>query len=86
MIKEFKYVLYIAIIFFFFFFVARYYFSNEFKKKSFRAINQIDNKIITYSDKLIILDNDTNNIIEYVEHEKNKNKKKYYFWELLKND
>tara|TARA_B100001029_G_C14932207_1_gene378307 strand:+ start:188 stop:448 length:261 start_codon:yes stop_codon:yes gene_type:complete len=86
MIKEFKYVLYIAIIFFFFFFVARYYFSNEFKKKSFRTINQIDNKIMTYSDKLIILDNDTNNIIEYVEHEKNKNKKTYYFWELLKND
>ena len=65
MIKEFKYVLYIAIIFFFFFFVARYYFSNEFKKKSFRTINQIDNKIMTYSDKLIILDNDTNNISQH---------------------
>ena len=27
---------------------------------------------------------DTNNIVEYVEYQKDKNKKKYHFWELLK--
>ena len=32
----------------------------------------------------MLLKNDTNNIIEYVEYEKDKNK--YHFWKLLKND
>ena len=30
------------------------------------------------------MENDTNDIIEYVEYQKDKNKKKYHFWELLK--
>ena len=86
MIKELKYVFYIVIIFFYIFFVTRYYFSDEHKKKSYRSLNTFDEKIINFSEKLIILENNTNNIIEYIEYDKDKNKKKYYFWELLKND
>ena len=44
-------------------------------------------KIQTYSKDLPILEDDTKNIIEYVEQSNIKKKKKYYFWELLnKND
>ena len=84
MIKELKYVFYIIIIFFFIFFVSRYYFSDEYKKKSYRSLNSIEEKINIFSENLLILENDTNNIVEYVEYQKDKNKKKYHFWELLK--
>ena len=84
MIKELKYVFYIIIIFFFTFFVSRYYFSDNYKKKSYRSLNKIDEKIYNFSDNLILLKNNTNNVIEYVEYEKDKNK--YHFWKLLKND
>tara|TARA_B100000965_G_scaffold384937_1_gene385672 strand:+ start:843 stop:1103 length:261 start_codon:yes stop_codon:yes gene_type:complete len=86
MIKELKYVLYLIVIFFFIFFVSRYYFSNEYKKKSYRALNLIEDKINIFSENLLILENDTKDIIEYVEYQKDNNKKKYYFWDLLKND
>jgi|TARA_B100000929_G_scaffold51370_1_gene37460 hypothetical protein len=86
MIKELKYVFYIIIIFFFIFFVSKYYFSDEYKKKSYRSLSLLEDKINNFSQNLITLENDTKNIIEYVEHQKDKNKKKYYFWELLKND
>ena len=86
MIKELKYVFYIIIIFFFIFFISRYYFSDEYKKKSYRSLNLIEEKINVYSKSLPTLENDTNDIIEYVEYQKNENKKKYHFWELLKYD
>ena len=84
MIKELKYVFYLIIIFFFIFFVSRYYFSDEYKKKSYRSLNTIEERINSFSENLVILENDTNDIIEYVEYQKDKDKKKYYFWELLK--
>ena len=83
MIKELKYVFYILIIFFFIFFVSRYYFSDEYKKKSYRSLSNIDKKIQLFSQKLPILNEDTQNIIEYVKDTKTKKKKKYYFWDLL---
>jgi len=86
MIKELKYVFYIAIIFFFIFFIIRYYFSDEYKKKSYRSLNSIEEKINIFSENLVTLESDTNNIIQYVEYEKDKDKKKYHFWKLLKND
>jgi len=86
MIKELKNVFYIIIIFFFTFFVSRYYFSDDYKKKSYKSLNTIDERINNFSSNLIILENNTNNIIEYVEYEKDKNKKKYHFWKLLNND
>ena len=86
MIKELKYVFYIIIIFFFIFFVSKCYFSDEYKKKSYRSLNIIEEKINIFSENLVTLESDTNDIIEYVEYRKDKNKKKYHFWELLKND
>ena len=86
MIKELKYVFYIIIIFFFTFFVSRYYFSDDYKKKSYRSLSNIDERINNFSNNLITLENNTNNIIEYVEYENDQNKKKYHFWKLLNND
>ena len=56
------------------------------KQKSYRSINKVEEKINIFSNNLVTLKNDTKNIIEYVEPQKNKNKKKYHFLDLLKND
>jgi len=86
MIKEVKYLIFIIIIILFIFFTGRFYFSDTHKKKSFRSLSNINQKIEIYSQKLTILENDTQNIIEYVKST-SKKKKKYYFWELIdKND
>ena len=85
MLKELKYLFFIIIIFFFLFFTLRYYLSDDNYKKSNRAISRIDEQISSKENNLFILKNDTDNIIEYVEY-KNKNTKKYSFWELLYND
>ena len=84
MIKELKFVFFILVIISFLIFTGRFYFSDENKKNTFRSINNINSKINTFSKNLIVLKNDTNDIIEYIENEKNNVKKKYYFWELLK--
>ena len=87
MIKEFKYLIYLIIIVIFIFFTSKYYFSDLNKKKSFRSLVNIDDKINSYSENLPILIDDTKNIIEYVENTQTKKKKKYYFWKLInKND
>ncbi len=83
MIKEIKYLLYLLTIFFLFFFVTRYYFSENNKKNYFRSLNQIDQKIETNKENIIILKSDTENIIEYIDNDLNEKKKKYRFWELL---
>ena len=49
-------------------------------------MNSINEKISNLSINLDILKNDTKNIIEYVEYQKDKNKKKYHFWKLLDDD
>ena len=54
------------------------------KKKTFRNLSSIDKKINIYKTKLPIISNDTDNIVEYLNNEDNSNKKKYYFWDLLK--
>ena len=86
MIKELKIVFFILLIFFFLIFTGRFYFSDENKKNTFKSINNINSKINAFSKNLITLNNDTNDIIEHVENEKNNDKKKYYFWELLRNN
>ena len=83
MLKEIKYLIFILIICFFLFFVGKFYFSETNKKKSFRSLNNIDNRINIYSDKLPVLEDDTKNIIEYVEQSNIKKKKKFNFWKLL---
>ena len=86
MLKELKFFLYIIIIFFFLFFTGRHYFSNTNKKISYRSLNEISKKIDNIIENLQTLKSDTVNIIEYVENNKNKNKKKYYFWQLITNN
>ena len=82
MVREIRYFTFVIIIFIFIFFSMKYYFSDENKKKSFRSLNNIDNKINEYSKKIKIIESDNKNIIEYAE-EKNSKKKKYNFWKLL---
>jgi hypothetical protein len=86
MIKELKYLFYIIVIFFFSFILIKYYFSDSNKKNSYRSLKDINEKIISYSNDLPILENNTNNIVEYIEQNKNKNKKKYNFWKLITNN
>ena len=64
-------------------FTVKYYFSDKNKKLSYRSIDLFDEKITNYSNNLVNLKSDTNNIIEYSENNLNKNKKKYKFWELF---
>ncbi len=86
MIKEFKNLFYVIVIFIFVFFIVKYYFSEQNKKKSYRSLYNLDNKIIEYAKNLPLLKNDTNNVAEYVENTGADNKKKYNFWKLLIND
>ena len=83
MIKEIKYFIFLLVIFFFFFYIGKYYFSDINKKKSYRSLTNIDKQIKIFSQKLPTLENDTQNIIEYVKNTETKKKKKYFFWELL---
>ena len=63
MIKELKYLFFLIMIFFFIFFTARYYFSDENIKKSYRSLSSIDEKINNIEKDLMLLENDTQNII-----------------------
>ena len=85
-VKRIKIFFFILIIFIFILFIGRYYFSDQNEKNIYRSINKIDQNIEKLSENLHILKSDTENTIEYVENDKNKEKKKYYFWELLNND
>ncbi len=86
MIKELKFVFFILTISFFLIFTARYYFSDENKKNMFRFSNNIDNKIESISENLLVLENNTDEIIKYVENENINNEKKFFFWKLLNNN
>ena len=86
MIKELKYFFYVLVIFLIFFLTLRYYFSDINIKKSYRSFSQIDKVLIKRSDNLILLNNNTNEIVEYVERSIDKNKKNYNFWKLITND
>jgi len=83
MLKEIKYFIFIFIICLFLFLTGRYYFSDTNKKNSYRSLQNIDQKINTYSKTIPILEDDTKNIIEYVEQSSTKKKKKFNFWKLL---
>ena len=86
MLKELKYLLYVLSISIFFFILLKFYFSDDYKKKFYRSLNNYDNIIEKFSKNLPTLKNDTNNIIEYVDNNMNKSKKKYKFWKLIEND
>ena len=86
MFKEIKYLIFIIVILLFIFLTGNYYFSDKNIKKSYKFYNNIDKKIKIYLRDLPILENNTNNVIEYVNQTNQKIKKKFTFWNLLEND
>tara|TARA_X000000368_G_C22544001_1_gene499101 strand:- start:33 stop:296 length:264 start_codon:yes stop_codon:yes gene_type:complete len=86
MLKEIKYFIFSLIIILFVFFSFKYYISDENIKKTFRNLSSIDKSISSYESKLPIIFNDTDNIVQYLDNEESKNKKKYSFWDLLKSE
>ena len=83
MLKELKYLFFVFIVSLFIFFILNYYFSETNKKNSYRSLMENDKKILNFSIKLTLLENNTINIVEYIEKEPNKNKKNYNFWKLI---
>ena len=86
MIKELKYFFFIVIIFLFIFFTSKYYFSDENKKRSYRLYKKNDEKIFNFSQKLSLLESNTEQVVEYVEKKIDKSKKNYKFWKLIGNN
>ena len=86
MVKGIKYFIFILLILLFIFLTGRYYFSDTNKKNSYRSLSSNNQKIETYSKNLPILEDNTKDIIEYVEKSNNKKKKKFNFWKLLENN
>ena len=86
MVKEIKYFIFVLLILLFIFLTGRYYFSDTNKKNSYRSLSSNNQKIETYSKNPPILEDNTKDIIEYVEKSNNKKKKKFNFWKLLENN
>ena len=83
MLKEIKYLIFTLTICLFLFLISKHYFSDNNKKNSYRSLSSIEKKINIFAEKLTVLDDDTKNIIEYVEQSNSKKKKKFNFWKLL---
>ena len=86
MIKELKYLFFLIFIILFLFLSLKHYFSDDNKKNSYRSLKLIDKKISKYSQNVVLLKNNTSNIVEYVERTVNKDKKDYNFWKLINNN
>jgi len=88
MFKEIKLAFYIITISLFLFLISKYYFSDANIKNYFRKINNIDQSIKNIGEKLIVLESDTENIIQDVDknNDTNKKTKNFSFWELLNNN
>ena len=86
MFKEIKYFIFFLVITLFIFFSINFYVSDENKKKTFRNLSSLDKNIKMYETKLPIILNDTENIVKYLNNDDNSNKRKYSFWDLLKNE
>ena len=86
MLREIKYFFFSLEIVLFILFSIKSYISEENRKKTFRNLSLIDKQLNTYEKKLPVISNDTINIIEFLNNDDNSNKKKYTFWDLLKNE
>tara|TARA_B100000780_G_C20893943_1_gene355751 strand:+ start:124 stop:387 length:264 start_codon:yes stop_codon:yes gene_type:complete len=86
MLKELKYLIFLFVIILFSFFSIKYYFSDNNKMNSYRSLKSIDDKISKYSQNVILLRDNTINIVEYIEKTIDKNKKNYNFWKLINNN
>ena len=83
MLKELKYLFFLIFVLLIFFLTLKFYFSDDNKKDSYRSLKLINKKISDHSQNLILLKNDTVDIVEYVEKTKDKDKKNYNFWKLI---
>ena len=86
MIRELRYFFFFFTILIFVSFNIKYYLSETNIKKSNRQIILLEKRSIESYGNLLILKNDTINIIEKVEKDNASNKKKYKFFELLSNN
>ncbi len=86
MLKEIKYSIFILSIILSIVFSIKFYISDEYKKKTFRVLNSIDQKVDLEKLELPVFLSDTDNIITYLDKDDNSNKKKFTFWDLLKNE
>ena len=86
MLKEIKYFIFFLVIILFILFSIKYYISNENIKKTYRNLGSIDKNINMYDSKLPVILNDTDNIVKYLNNDVSNDKKKYSFWDLLKNE
>jgi len=85
MLKELKYVVYLLTIFFFIFIVIKFYLSEDNIKWNNKVILQYQNILDKKFISLLIIKDDTNDVIEYTsEIEDFKNKKQRKFWDLFK--
>ena len=85
MIKRIKNTLFLVSFFTFIFFLINFYFSDENIKQINKSRFNYLNKLDKYKLDLPLLENDTNNIIEYKNDIENNNKNKKYnlFWGLI---
>ncbi len=88
MLKEIKLAIYIISISLFVFLIINHYFSDRNTKNYFRKLNNIDESVKIDSEKLLILESNTEDIIIDADKNYNENKKdkKFSFWELLGNN
>ena len=86
MIKELKYFFFILTISIFIFLSFKFYFSDDNKKKSYRSLKTNNEKIINFSQNLIFLGNNTNDIVEYTPKTQDNKNKNYHFWKLITNN
>ena len=86
MIKKILLLSILIFIIIFLYFVVNIYLSDKNKVKIKKNRINIESKIINNNSNLIILKNDTNNVIEYNSgySSDNMNKSKRKFWELIK--
>ena len=85
MFKEIKFLLFLTFIFLFFFIISKHYISDDYKKKYFRTLNNINNNDASSLKKLPTLFNDTNNIIKFVDT-KDESQNDLTFWKLIDDD
>jgi hypothetical protein len=86
MIKELKYLFFLLIISLTIVLSVKYYFSDQNKKVSYRSLYLYEDKLMFFSKNLILLKDNTDNVIVYVKKDSGKNKKNYNFWSLINND
>ena len=85
MIRELKFLAYFIIIFFSVFFVAKFYLSEDNIKRTNRIMFQHQSDLEKRFQDLRIIENDTNNIIEYQDDvDEFINKEKKEWWKLIK--